>query len=214
MRRQGLGLACVSTGADPHAGSIRRVPRGPHGVLPWLRLDRRQRARAIVGFLLLVGAGCSADTDDRFLNITYDPCDARVLTDDDATDQELQNLGAAFELWNRSGGFRLQRSERGSAQGQPLVVHFRRSLGPFHGYYDDEAGEVYIHRGLQDRAEAVTIAHELGHAFGLWHVKPSARRSVMNPGNTTVTPTERDVDSVRALWGDCDQPASASKQQQ
>jgi predicted Zn-dependent protease len=53
----------------------------------------------------------------------------------------------------------------------------------------------------------VTIAHELGHTFGLWHVHPSTRRSVMNPGNTTITPTERDVDSVRALWGNsCDRP--------
>ena len=164
-------------------------------------------------FLLLVGAGCSADTDDRVLDITYDPCDVRVLTDGDATDEELQNLDAAFELWNRSGGFRLQRSEPGSSQPQPLIVHFRSSLGPFHGYYDDEVGEISIHRGLQDRAEAVTIAHELGHAFGLWHVKPSARRSVMNPGNTTFTPTERDVDSVRALWGTCDQPASKQEEE-
>jgi hypothetical protein len=178
-------------------------------VLPWRRLHRPQRSWVTVVLLLLVGAGCSADTDDRFLDITYDPCDARVLTDDDATNEELQNLGAAFELWNQSGGFRLQRSERGSAQ--PLVVHFRRSLGPFHGYYDDEVGQISIHRGLQDRAEAVTIAHELGHAFGLWHVKASARASVMNPGNTTVVPTERDVDSVRALWGNCDQ--STSKQE-
>ena len=54
----------------------------------------------------------------------------------------------------------------------------------------------------------MTIAHEIGHAFGLWHVKPSVRRSVMNPGNTTVTPTERDVDSVRALWGKL-RPAAA-----
>lgn len=176
-------------------------------VLPWRRLDRRQRSWATVVFLLLVGGGCSADTDDRFLDITYDPCDARVLTDDDATDEELQNLAAAFDLWNRSGGFRLQRSERDRAQAQPLVVHFRR-LGPFHGYYDDEVGQIYVHRGLRDRPEAVTIAHELGHAFGLWHVDPSVRRSVMNPGNTTVAPTERDVDSVRALWGNCDQPAS------
>jgi hypothetical protein len=174
-------------------------------------LDRRQRSWASVVFLLLAGAGCAADTDDRVLDITYDPCDARVLTDDDATDAELQNLGAAFELWNRSGGgFRLQRIDQGGArEPPPLVVHFRSSLGPFHGYYDDEVGEISIHRGLRDRAEAVTIAHELGHAFGLWHVKPSTRASVMNPGNTTVAPTERDVDSVRALWGTCD-PAQNS----
>jgi len=159
-------------------------------------------------FLLLAGAGCSADTDDNFLDITYDPCDARVLPDRDSTAEELRNLDAAFELWNQSGGFRLQRSDSSSAQPQPLPVHFSRKLGPFHGYYDDEAGEISIHRGMQDRAEAVTIAHELGHAFGLWHVNPSVRRSVMNPGNTTVTPTEQDVDSVRALWGNCDQSTS------
>ena len=28
----------------------------------------------------------------------------------------------------------------------------------------------------------------------------------MNPGNTTTEPTDRDVESVRALWGNCDAP--------
>jgi hypothetical protein len=165
-------------------------------------LERLRRSWFVVVSLLLAGAGCAADTD-RVLDVTYDPCDARVLPDDDADNDELQSLDAAFALWNQGGGFRLRRIERGSAQAKPLVVHFRGSLGPFHGYYDDEAGEVSINREMRDRARTMTIAHELGHAFGLWHVEPSTRRSVMNPGNTTVAPTERDVESVRALWGDC-----------
>jgi hypothetical protein len=139
------------------------------------------------------------------MDITYDPCGVQVLPDDDATDAELQSLDAAFALWNRSGGFRVQRSERGGVQEQPLVVHFRKSLGPFHGYYDDEAGEISIPSGMHETERTVTIAHEIGHAFGLWHVKLSARPSVMNPGNTTIMPTEQDVDSVRALWGKCDE---------
>jgi predicted Zn-dependent protease len=47
------------------------------------------------------------------------------------------------------------------------------------------------------------IAHELGHAFGLVHVSPDTRPSVMNPGNTTVAPNDGDRAALEALWGTC-----------
>ena len=57
----------------------------------------------------------------------------------------------------------------------------------------------YLHGGEL----VLTTAHELGHAFGLTHVDPGVRRSVMNPNNITVSPTSEDVAKLHALWRPC-----------
>ncbi len=44
--------------------------------------------------------------------------------------------------------------------------------------------------------------HELGYSFGLWHVSPDERRSLMNPGNKSIGPTEEDVAEVPSLLGE------------
>ena len=53
-------------------------------------------------------------------------------------------------------------------------------------------------------ADRRVIAHELGHAFGLFHVPASERISLMNPGNLTTPPTTADQAALAALWGSCD----------
>jgi hypothetical protein len=63
---------------------------------------------------------------------------------------------------------------------------------------------VYVNLALTDRHErAVTIAHEVGHAFGLIHVDRAVRSSVMNQGNLEVEPSPADHHELTALWGDC-----------
>ncbi len=138
------------------------------------------------------------------MDVTYDPCAAQVAAHADATSDEIASLDAALALWNERGGFRLVRAGGHAGDSLPLIVRFQEEFGAYRGYYDDEAGEIIVNRRMRGTARTVAIAHELGHAFGLWHVEAGARRSVMNPGNTTIEPLARDVDDVRALWGTCE----------
>ena len=67
-------------------------------------------------------------------------------------------------------------------------------------------GVVYINEAIEDdRARAVTVAHEMGHAFGLFHVAAEERASLMNPGNLSVGLTPADVETLIGLWGSCTQ---------
>jgi hypothetical protein len=66
-----------------------------------------------------------------------------------------------------------------------------------------------INRRLSGEPLEITVAHELGHAFGLWHVEHEVRTSVMNPGNLTVAPNAGDASDVAVLWGRCPDGAPA-----
>lgn len=142
------------------------------------------------------------------MDVTYDPCIAQVVAEGSSSDDEIAGLDAALALWNERGGFRLSRAASASAtasdEPSSLIVRFEDEFGAFRGYYHDEIGEIIVNRRLSGHARTVTIAHEIGHAFGLWHLESSVRRSVMNPGNTTIEPLPHDVEDVRALWGRCD----------
>ena len=82
-----------------------------------------------------------------------------------------------------------------------LPVHFRPAAEPSRGFFNPYSGEVLINDDLADHALAVTIAHEVGHAFGLVHV--TDRASVMAPGNLDVEPNAEDANALAALWGPC-----------
>ena len=70
-------------------------------------------------------------------------------------------------------------------------------------HYDDEGAVVYINHDLDGRETAITVAHELGHAFGLYHVRKEERTSVMNHGNLVHEPNDSDVDALEDVWGAC-----------
>jgi hypothetical protein len=151
----------------------------------------------------LVG-GCAADASDRTLQIVYDVCEPIALVPGPGADEaEIASLDDAVAMWNGLGQTRLSRAAPGAARSGPrLDIRFETAASVFYGVYDDEGGVVYINHRIADRHErAITIAHEIGHAFGLFHV--SDRESVMNPQNLVVEPTRDDAGDLAVLWGDC-----------
>lgn len=141
---------------------------------------------------------CASEGDGR-IDTVFSPCDpialAIVGTDDVARDASVDD---AVAMWNRVGAT-LTRVAEAPAH---LPIHFEAAAGNFHGVYEDEAGAIYVNLELTDPHErAVTIAHELGHAFGLVHQERAD--SVMRRANVVVEPGEADGEALRALWGDC-----------
>jgi hypothetical protein len=140
-----------------------------------------------------------------------------VVLDPDATENQKAGARAAVELWNRGASTRLSVREASEATADgaatspaptELPLHFRQAAAPSHGYFDPLTGQILINLNLTAHALAVTVAHELGHAFGLVHV--SNRQSVMAPGNVDVEPTEGDIAELSKLWGTCVDPDAAT----
>jgi hypothetical protein len=173
------------------------------GPLPWL-----------CAWLAACGGGGGAA-------VVYDPCrplaldvggsassSASVSASSSASTTEVasvaaQTVPAAIALWNEGsdGETHLVRS---STFGEVLLVRPESGSPVIDGDYDPTQGAVDLNLDLGDsRARAIVLAHEIGHAYGLSHVDPAVRASVMNPGNTTVPPGPGDTDALIALWGDC-----------
>jgi hypothetical protein len=168
-----------------------------------------------VAALLLGGQmACGLMPQDTDIDITYDPC-ASLWVDAaaDATAAERLSIDDAIEMWNQTGSTRLLRDGN---DGEPrLVVLFEKAPLAYYGLYRDEVGDIVINRHLWDRwVRALTIAHELGHAFGLTHVDKGTRTSVMNPGNDPGRPTDQDAEALGRLWGRCAAAASLGVAQQ
>lgn len=162
-------------------------------------------------------AGCddTASDSSAVASVRLDACQPVVLVlDASATDSQKAGARAAIELWNRGASTRLTVSQAegdGAADVSPgataLPLHFRKAAALSHGFFDPVVGEVLINQALSAPALNVVIAHEVGHAFGLFHV--TDRPSVMKPGNLDVAPTAGDVAELAKLWGTCaptDQP--------
>jgi hypothetical protein len=150
-------------------------------------------------FVAVTGCGAEGPSGDA---IEFDACQPLALIPDvGLTDAQAGGVVAGIALWNQRAGTQLTLAADGSASGLP--IHFQAAAPPFHGFYDAPSGQVFINTDLAGAALAITIAHEIGHAFALVHVAGSQRASVMNPNNLSVEPTAEDIDTLAMRWGVC-----------
>jgi hypothetical protein len=175
----------------------------------------------LLSFLFLpLAAGCGEGSPDAVTSaLRFDPCHPLVLVLDPGTTADRQaGVQTAADLWNGVAGARLvvaetaaappldavdaTASDAASAAAPPTVpLRFQAAAALSHGFYDPVLGAVLVNDDLVARPLAVTIAHEVGHAFGLVHV--TDRPSVMNPGNLDVEPNASDAAALADLWGQC-----------
>jgi hypothetical protein len=158
-----------------------------------------------------VTLGCAPAPASGGPAVTFDPCTPVMLIPDaNATADQVAGVAAGAALWNASAGADVLTT---SALPSPLPgdggvaptlpIHFQTAAAPFHGLYDAPNGQIFINEDLTGEELAITVAHEVGHSFGLVHIPPDQRASLMNPGNLTVLPTPQDVATLAGLWGRC-----------
>jgi len=145
--------------------------------------------------LLFALLGCDASSESVR---AFDPCTPVSIDARAASTEQIASVDRGIALWHHVGMIGLRHDS-----GIDIEVVFREAPDAFYGYYDDDAAIVYVNESLATEEAAVTIAHELGHAFGLAHVPAAKRASVMNTANVTIAPTTADALEVVALWGDC-----------
>lgn len=153
-----------------------------------------------------VVSGCANNGDDGVIDTTFDACQPLLLDAQDGSGDEKLSIAAAAQLWNELAGTQLTVDPAVGAD-HVVPVFFDDAGANFHGQYDDKEGVIYVNDALDsDHARAVTIAHEVGHAFGLFHVDAKDHVSVMNDGNLVEEPNDFDAANVAALWGSCTAP--------
>ncbi|HTB59468.1 MAG TPA: hypothetical protein VLC06_16450 [Polyangia bacterium] len=149
--------------------------------------------------------GCAQDPSASGPAVKFDPCTpVTLIPDATATAAQLAGVTAGAALWNASASSDLlSASSAGGSAGPALPIHFQVAAAPFNGLYDAPSGQIYINDDLTGDELEITIAHEIGHSFGLVHIPTSVRPSLMNPANLTVLPTAADVATLAGLWGRC-----------
>ncbi|MBX3160436.1 MAG: ImmA/IrrE family metallo-endopeptidase [Deltaproteobacteria bacterium] len=152
--------------------------------------------------VVLALTGCAADPPGE--SIVFDPCDRPTVALPEGTADQVASLDEALARWRDAGVDGPARDD--AAPAPSVTVVFRDGAAANFGFYDAATATVYINTRLDPQQRAIVIAHELGHALGLFHVEAATRASVMNPGNTATPPNASDAAALAALWGACPAP--------
>jgi hypothetical protein len=173
---------------------------------------RRSSGLFLASAMLIFGcSGCGQPDDATTVDgLTFDPCKPLVVVPDaTTTDAQRQGIAGALAMWNSIAGTQLSTADAAPTDGtSSVLLHFQSAAAPFHGLYDAKTAQIYLNSDLGGAAEQVTLAHELGHSFGMVHI--SGRASVMNAGNLTVVPNAGDVSTLAGLWGSCNSPGGGT----
>jgi hypothetical protein len=146
-------------------------------------------------------SGCSADSS---IDTTFDPCsDLTVAVVGGPSAAELESVEEAVLVWDAVLPTQIEVSPEPGPAGT-LTIHFDSGDTYYRALYFDAIGAIHVSREhLAEADYPLAIAHELGHAFGLFHVSPDERESLMNVGNLEIPATDADADAVRELWDAC-----------
>jgi hypothetical protein len=154
-------------------------------------------------FLFGMTAACTGAPGDQTIDVVFDVCKPVAVTAPGADAAQLASIDQALASWRAQGVAALALTDA-PADGPAIEIRFTEAAPAFHGVYEDELGIVFVNLSLPDGdPRAITIAHELGHAFGLWHVDTDDRISVMNPGNLSIAPNPDDAQALVDVWGPC-----------
>lgn len=157
-----------------------------------------------LGVAVACTGACTGGPSDHVLDIVFDVCEPFAVNAPEADTVQRAGIERALELW-REHGIAAAATTATAGEGVPVIeVRFAEGSPVFHGIYEDEVGVIYINRDLRDAETlAIVLSHEMGHAFGLWHVSSDDRYSVMNPGNLDIAPTTDDGLALTEVWGPC-----------
>jgi hypothetical protein len=157
-----------------------------------------------------LAAGCGAASASEGPAVVYDPCQTTfVLARSDTNVAQRAAIADALGLWEQAGGPRLALTDA-DPDAQVLPIGFDAAAPAFFGLYRPDRGDILINSQLGDpRARAITVAHELGHAFGLPHV--TGHQSLMNPGNLRIPPAADDAQQIFDLRQTCPRPGAFTR---
>lgn len=148
----------------------------------------------------------TACSPDDAIDTTFDPCSPLTIVPGADTQQhELESIEEAVFAWDRVLPTQISVGSSSGGVGE-LEIYFESGDTFYRAIYFDKRGEILISREkLAPEDFSLAVAHELGHAFGLFHVPAQERASVMNVGNLDIVPSADDASAVNALWDSCTQ---------